>query len=218
MQRIPATRLFAGFIASLGWLALGLQLWLTVSLVLAQGRGLGMGLVIYFGFFTVLTNLLAAAVLSAISAGPGCPGHTLARHPVTLTTTAAAISIVGLVYFFSLRHLWQPEGAQFVADAALHYVAPVLVVLFWLAVMPVRPLAWRHLPWLMVYPLVYLVYVFARGEWVGLYPYDFVNVLTIGYRAAMLNTLGLLAAYAAMVGLLLGLKALTGQPTAARFF
>ena len=216
MHLTPATRWFAGVIASLGWSALALQLWLTVSLVLAQGRGLGMGLVIYFGFFTVLTNLLAATVLTAISAGPRCPGHTLARHPVTLTTTAAAISIVGLVYFFILRHLWQPQGAQFVADAALHYAVPVLAVLFWLAVMPARPLVWRQLPWLMVYPLAYLVYVFVRGEWVGLYPYDFVNVLLIGYRAAMLNTVGLLAAYAAMVGVLLGLKALAGKYTVAR--
>ena len=104
------------------------------------------------------------------------------------------------------------------ANAALDFAVSMLVVLFWLAVTDAQPLTWRQLPWLMVYPLVYLVYVFARGEWVGLYPYDFVNVLTIGYRAAMLNTLGLLAAYAAMVGLLLGLKALTGQPTAARFF
>lgn len=216
MLLTPTARLFAGLIASLGWAALGLQLWLTVGLVLAQGRGLGMGLVVYFGFFTVLTNVLAAAVLTAISAGPRCPGHTLARHPVTLTTTAAAISIVGLVYFFILRHLWQPEGAQFVADAALHYAAPVLVVLFWLAVVPARPLAWRQLPWLMAYPLAYLVYVFVRGEWVGLYPYEFVNVLVIGYRAAVLNTVGLLAAYAAMVSVLLGLKALTGQHTVAR--
>lgn len=216
MLLTSTTRLFAGLIACLGWSALGLQLWLTVSLVLAQGRGLGMGLVIYFGFFTVLTNLLAAIVLSAISAGPRCPGHTLARHPVTLTTTAAAISIVGLVYFFILRHLWQPQGAQFVADAALHYAAPVLVVVFWLAVMPARPLTWRQLPWLMVYPLAYLVYVFVRGEWVGLYPYEFVNVLVIGYRAAVLNTVSLLVAYAAVVGVLLGLKAVTGQQTVAR--
>ena len=54
----------AGFIACIGWLALGLQLWLTVTLVLSQGRELGMGLVIYFGFFTVLINLLATVVLT----------------------------------------------------------------------------------------------------------------------------------------------------------
>ena len=56
----------------------------------------------------------------------------------------------------------------------------------------------------MVYPLAYLVCVFARGDWVGLYSYKFVNVLATSYRAALM-------------GLLLGLKALTGKQTAARF-
>ena len=59
-----ATRRFAGLAASVAWAALLLQLWLTVNVVLGQGRGFAMGLVVYFGFFTVLTNVLAAVCLS----------------------------------------------------------------------------------------------------------------------------------------------------------
>ena len=113
----------AGFIACIGWLALGLQLWLTITLVLSQGRGLAMGLVIYFGFFTVLTNLLATVVLSALwLSGPlgRTAGTAWAHYPVTQATTAAAISLVGLVYFLILRHTWHPVGAQWAADVMLH--------------------------------------------------------------------------------------------------
>ena len=204
-------RNFATAAALVGWAALGLQLWLTVTLVLGQGRGWGMALVIYFGFFTILSNLLATLVLSAWRVGPSFPGHGWLTRPVTLTTAASAITIVGLVYFFILRHTWQPEGAQFVADAMLHYVMPVLMVLFWAWAVPPRAVPWASAPWLLLYPLVYLVYVFARGELVSLYPYPFIDVLTIGYPAAMRNSVGLIVAYALVAGLYAGLKSLPAR-------
>jgi hypothetical protein len=190
-----------------GWAALLLQLWLTVGIVVGQGRGWPMGLVIYFGFFTILTNLLATLALSAWRMGPGFPGHRWLTSPVTLTTAAAAITIVGLVYFFILRHTWKPEGAQFVADAVLHYVMPVLMVLFWAWAVPARAIGWARAPWLLLYPLVYLVYVFARGEVVGLYPYEFIDVLKIGYPAALRNSVAIIVAYSLLVGIYAGLKA-----------
>lgn len=202
----PAVRVFAGVAALLGWVALGTQLWLTVATVLGQGRGLAMALVVYLGFFTILTNLLAAWVLSACSIGPRFPGYRLAAHPVVITSVAAAITIVGAVYFLILRHLWKPEGAQFLADAALHYLQPVLMVLFWAWVVPAGAIRWRHAPWLFVYPLAYLVYVFVRGEMVGLYPYDFVDVLKLGYPAALRNAAGLMGAYALVASVFVGLK------------
>ena len=203
----PGLAMFAAGIASIAWAALILQLWLTLGIVIGQGRGVGMGLVVYFGFFTVLTNLLAALVVSAHVAGPGFPGHRLLSSPVMLTTAAAAITIVSLVYFLILRHVWKPQGLQFVVDAALHYAVPLLMVVFW--ALAVRPdtLKWRDAPWLFAYPLAYLVYVFLRGEMFGLYPYEFVDVLKLGYCTALRNAGGMLLAYAAIVGMLCGLKA-----------
>ena len=70
----PASaRQFAALVACVAWAALLLQLWLTVTLVLGQGRGFWMGLVVYFGFFTVLTNLFAAVCTTAFAAGPQFP-------------------------------------------------------------------------------------------------------------------------------------------------
>lgn len=211
----PATlRLFSGVAAVVAWTALLIQLWLTLGIVVEQGRGIAMGLVIYFGFFTVLTNLLAALVLSAYAAGAQFPGYRLLTSPVTQTCTATAITIVGLVYFFILRLLWKPQGAQFVADVALHYIVPALMVLFWAQAVPRRSLAWRDAPRLFVYPLVYLVYVFARGEVFKVYPYDFIDVIKLGYGAALLNAVGLMVAFALVAGLFCGLKALRPQTTA----
>ncbi|MBC7648620.1 MAG: Pr6Pr family membrane protein [Vitreoscilla sp.] len=96
--------------------------------------------------------------------------------------------------FLILRHTWKPEGAQFWVDAELHYAVPTLVVVFWAWTMPARSVLWKNAPWLFVYPLVYLAYVFARGELVRPYPYPFIDVLAIGYPAAVLNVAGMMVA------------------------
>lgn len=202
----PALATLAAVTASVAWGALILQLWLTLGVVTGQGRGVAMGLVVYFGFFTVLTNLLAALVVSAHVAGPWFPGYRRLTSPVTLTTAAAAITIVSLVYFLILRHVWSPQGLQLAADAALHYAVPLLMVVFWSLAVRSATLNWRDAPWLLAYPLAYLVYVFLRGEVVGLYPYGFVDVLKLGYSAALRNAAGMLLAYAAVAGVFYGLK------------
>ena len=202
----PAMRRFAALAAAVVWSALLLQLWLTMGVVVGQGRGFAMGLVVYFGFFTVLTNLLGALCMSAFAVGPRFAGYRTATHPVAITTVAAAMTMVGLVYFLVLRHTWKPEGAQFVADAALHYVNPVLAVLFWFAVVPAGAVMRRAWLWLFAYPLIYLVYVFARGEVFKIYPYFFIDVGQIGYGAAMRNSLGVLLAYGLVLAVLIGLK------------
>jgi hypothetical protein len=217
IESTSSRRTYAACAALVAWAALAVQLWLTVGIVLAQGRGFFMSLVVFFGFFTVLTNLLAALVMTGHAAGPGpsfgFSAYKRATSPVVMTTTAASITIVCAVYFLVLRHLWKPEGAQFWADVALHYVVPILVVVFWAWTVPARALGWKDVPWLFAYPLLYLVYVFVRGEIVHLYPYPFIDVLSIGYRAALLNTAGILLAYALVVGLFCVLKAVFSRAT-----
>lgn len=206
IESTPSRRAYAAGVALLAWAALVVQLWLAVGVVLAQGRGFMMGLVVFFGFFTVLTNLLAALVMTGHAAGPSYSVYRRAASPVVMTTTAVAITMVGSVYFLILRHLWKPAGAQFWVDVSLHYLVPVLMAMFWAWTVPARSVSWKDAPWLFVYPLVYLVYVFIRGEMVQLYPYPFIDVLAIGYRAALLNAVGMMLAYALVVGLFCGLK------------
>ena len=213
IESTRSRRAYAACVALLAWSALAAQLWLTIGVVLAQGRGLMMGLVVFFGFFTVLTNLLAALVMTGHAAGPNYAAFRRAASPVVMTTTAAAITMVGSIYFLILRHSWKPEGAQFWADVALHYFMPALVVMFWVWTVPAKSIRWKDTPWLFVYPLVYLVYVFVRGEMVQLYPYPFIDVLEIGYRAALLNAAGIMLAYALVVGLFCGLKIIFSRIT-----
>lgn len=50
--------------ALIGWGALILQLYLLLRVTIVDGRGVSGGIVAYLGFFTILTNILAAVTLS----------------------------------------------------------------------------------------------------------------------------------------------------------
>ena len=95
--------------------------------------------------------------------------------------TAVYIAIVGMVYQLLLRQLWNPQGAQWVADVLLHSVVPVGYVVYWLLFAPRAGLSWKDSVTWLIYPGVYLVYVLARGAVSGIYPYPFVDVNVLGY-------------------------------------
>lgn len=181
--------------AALAWFGLGLQLLLSLRLVVAQGGTLLGGLVVYLGYFTVLTNLLMALSLSLALLRPTSAAGRWCRRPGVATAVAVSIALVGLTYHLLLRHVWDPQGLQKVADVTLHYALPLLGVLhWWLAVPPARmawhaPLAWS------LWPLAYLGYALLRGLWLGTYPYPFIDVAALGYPHTLLNALGLWAVF-----------------------
>jgi hypothetical protein len=181
-----AMRIYAATGAVLGWFALALQLYLMLHRV-PVGEMLS-SVISFFSFFTILTNLLVAVVLTAAVFRPRW-GKWFHR-PSVQAGSAVYIGIVGIVYQLLLRQLWNPQGAQWLADFLLHSVIPLGYVVYWLLFAPRTGLQWKDaLAWL-AYPAVYLIYILARGAAIGVYPYPFVDVTVLGYagvfvRAAM---------------------------------
>jgi hypothetical protein len=187
-------------VAALAWFGLGLQLWLSLRLVVAQGGTPLGGLVVYLGYFTVLTNLLVAVSLSLALWRPGNAAGRWFRRPGVATAVAVNIALVGLTYHLLLRHVWDPQGLQKLADITLHYAVPLLGVLHWWLAVPPAHMAWRApLAWA-AWPLAYLGFALLRGLWLGTYPYPFIDVATLGYPRTLLNALGLLVVFL-LVGL-----------------
>ena len=186
-------------LACLAWFSVLLQLVLSVQLAITNGKPAVQGLVAYFGFFTVLTNLFVALVLTvpALAASTSA-GRFFSRSSVQ-ACAATSIALVGLAYHLLLRHVWDPEGWQWVADVLLHYVMPVLFCLYWLwEAVGKRDLRWWAPLVASVYPLIYLAYALARGLWVGSYPYPFIDVNVLGYATVLRNALGLLVGFVLM--------------------
>jgi hypothetical protein len=125
----------------------------------------------YFSYFTVLSNLFAAAMLLYGALRPACSRS----RSVELLRGAAVVYILttGIVYLLLLSG---HAPAYPWVNAILHYLMPVAVVLDWLLDPPrVRLDPARTVVLWMAFPLLYIVYTLARGAIVGWYPYFFVN-------------------------------------------
>ena len=192
-------RIYAAAGALLGWFALSLQLYLMLVQSPAPER---LGTVItFFSFFTILTNILTAAVFTAVVFEPKAGWGKWLSRPSVQAATAVYIAIVGMVYQLLLRQLWNPQGAQWVADVLLHSILPVGYVVYWLLFAPRAGLNWKDSVTWLIYPGVYLVYILARGIVSGLYPYPFVDVNVLGY-GGVLTRAGLLLLVFLGMGLL----------------
>jgi len=158
-------RTIAAVTALIGWAALALQLALIID-----NLGPALGLWRFAGFFTILTNVGVAVVASAIALdnrGALC-------GPRARLMAATSVAIVGIVYSFALRALWNPTGLQKLADLALHDATPLLFVVVWL-LSPHPRLAWRDVSWAILPPVLYAIYALGRGSLDGWYAYWFLN-------------------------------------------
>lgn len=158
-------RIVAAIAGLVGWAGVVLQLALIV-----RNLGLPLGLWRFAGFFTILTNVGAAVVATAIALGASRgPGGARAR-----LMAATSIISVGIVYSVALRALWSPTGLQKITDVALHDATPLLWLLLWL-VERTRRLHWREVGWALLPPALYAAYALARGAIDGWYAYWFLN-------------------------------------------
>lgn len=152
----------------------------------------------YFSYFTILSNLLVLGVtVAAVTGANGFFARPAARGGVAL-----CITVTLGIYFLVLRHLWQPQGAQWWADSGLHYAVPLLYLLWWALCVPHGMLRWRDLPVWLLFPLAYLGWVLLRGAWVGEYPYPFLDLRLHGTATVARNAGGVLAVFLVVGGLL----------------
>lgn len=189
---------FVSVAALLAWAGLSIQLYLILLGRWELGASLLGGLVSFFSFFTVLTNLLVAVVLTWELTPRPSPARRCFLRPSVRSGIAVSIALVSLAYNLLLRHLWQPEGWQFVADELLHDVVPLLYIAYWWRCVPKGSLRLGHIGLWMIYPLVYFAYVLLRGDLLAAYPYPFIDVASLGYPQVFINAGGILAGFVAI--------------------
>lgn len=201
MDSARRRRLITG-LAVLGWAGLTIQLYLIFFARLSIGASLLGGLVSFFSYFTILTNTLVATVLTCAVAERESAARRWFLQPWVNSGIAVSIAVVGLAYSILLRHLWHPEGWQFVADELLHDVMPLLFLGYWWYCVPKGTLRLWHLPLWLIYPLVYFIYALLRGHLLGAYAYPFIDVAVLGYPQVLANAGGILVGFV-LVGLLI---------------
>src|SRR5256885_1289328 len=163
MRTWTAVRTVATAAALVSWAGLGIQFALTLVHL-----GVAAGLWRLLGFYTILTNIGAALVATAIA----IDSRTALSGARARLTAGASIVMVGIVYSVALRNVWNPTGFQKAADLLLHDAAPLLWLALWILA-PHPRLRWSEMGWAIAPPALYCVYSVIRGPAAGWYAYWF---------------------------------------------
>jgi hypothetical protein len=192
MQHTNGKTIFLNLVAILGWFALTAQLYLILD---NRAASIPETLIRYFGFFTILTNILVALSCTCLLVKSNSFIGKFFSKQTTITAIAVYITIVGVVYNLILRFLWNPQGLEKVVDESLHTVIPLSFILIWLIYIPKATIQWKNIFAWLIFPFLYLLYIMIRGSFAGYYPYPFLDVSQIGYSKVSVNSFGMLVAF-----------------------
>jgi hypothetical protein len=150
-----------------------------------------------FSYFTIWSNLVVAIVLFLLYRNPGRNSF---RFKVLRLDSLLMITITGAVYHILIRPYFPPISWNVYSDIFLHTITPIVTLLVWILVGPRNWISVKIVFYSLLVPIIWLGYTLVRGELINKYPYDFLDVITLGY-ATVLITVAILIA----VGLLIAL-------------
>jgi len=179
--------------AALAWVTLITQ----YILMLQSGRygGFWLSNLTYFGYFTILTNILVALTFTAPFLKPDNKiGVFFNRHNVR-AAIALYILVVAIVYYALLFKNHNPQGLHAITNAGLHFALPVLYIVDWLVFAKKDALSFKTLPLWVLYPFAYGLFNIGRGLVTGFYPYPFLNISERGYLAVTITMFIFCAVY-----------------------
>ena len=180
--------------ALIGWLALSLRL--VDVLLIGQYASIAEELFVYFGFFTVWTNILIALAFTAPLLDQDRKLYNFFMRPAVRAALASYILMVSVVYHVLIVPYWNPQGFTWVTATGLNTVMPILYIIDWLFFAEKRPIFYKHLPYWLIFPAVYGVTSIIRGLLTNVYPYPFLNVADLGIGNVLFNMFGLVAVFA----------------------
>ena len=138
----------------------------------------------FFSYFTVLSNVIEAAVL--LSLGVGVLQAIISKRTISSVRGASTMYMLltGIVYALLLAH--NPNAIPGWENTVLHRVMPIVAVIDWMLVPPAISLSYQIvLKWLF-FPFLFIGYTMIRGTFVDWYPYPFFNPVNGGYETVFL--------------------------------
>lgn len=153
----------------------------------------------FFTFFTVLSNMFAAAVVfeggrRALSGSAPVPDLWRGAAVVYMTVTYIVFAVL-------LRDAQEDLNTHVAwVDSVLHRVMPVYMMVDWLIEPPRAPIQFRRaLVWL-GFPLAWTAFTLIRGAFFdGRYPYPFLNPANGGWGVVALYCVGIFGLFLLVV-------------------
>lgn len=156
--------------------------------------------VIFFGYFTIFTNCMAATMAGALLFGRGGRVHRFFASPSVQAAIGAYILFVGVGRWTLLG---PPDGEQIIGwigwipEFGTHAVAPLLGLLWFVVGVPHGRLGWGDAVRWLGYPVAYYGFWLVVGPIIDAYPYPFMDFPALGLRGSA--TWALVLAGAALV-------------------
>ncbi|RUX94084.1 MULTISPECIES: Pr6Pr family membrane protein [unclassified Mesorhizobium] len=175
----------------IGLAGLVLQFCITIPASMEAGRSLLGSIVFLLSFFTILTNIGAVLVYTSLLSPSGYAWLPAFAGPRMRAGVAVSIALVFTIYATVLAQLWQPQGLFLLCDVLLHYVTPVLFVLWWLISGTDGRTRWSDISWWVLYPIAYLIYALTRAPFAGEVPYPFLDVAKNGAASVAISALAI---------------------------
>jgi len=127
-------------------------------------------------YWTFLTNLSNTVLILIYLADLGVGWLRWLRSPVFKAGMAGIVMLVMFFYHFMLApYLPELPLAIDISNVLLHYVTPILFLIWWAAYSPHGTLRYRDVPLMLVPGLLYVLYVEVRGPLAGEYPYTILD-------------------------------------------
>jgi hypothetical protein len=142
----------------------------------------------FFSYMTIWSNVLVASVYFLPLMIPKTRAGKFFLQPFVQTAILVYIIIVCIVYSLLLAKTWNPQGLQKFADVSLHYIIPLLYVLFWILFVQKGSSKLQNVFAWLVFPLAYVIYALIVGSIKNSYPYPFLdlNKNTLAFVAMMI--------------------------------
>lgn len=196
-----------------GLAGLAIDAWVTFPAAMSgeagPARSLPGALIYFWTFFTHVTNLWV--VLVYLACVVSWRWLDLFRRPGTMVAAAAYILLVGLYYHFMLAPALELAGPIVLSIVLLHYVGPLLYIVWWAAFSRHGGLQWRGIPMLLVPGFVYIGWVLVRGAVTNDYPYDILDAGKFGYGQVAVGVVSLLVFVIVLCVLLVGADKALGR-------
>lgn len=146
----------------------------------------------YFSYFTIESNLFAAALFLILAARRG---ERSARFDLFRGSAVVYMTVTGIVFNVLLANSNVDTAIPWVNDV-VHSLMPIVVVVDWLLDPPQRRLTYRQgLLWIS-YPAAWLVYTLVKGPIVDKYPYPFLDPANGGYGTVAIYCVAILVVMA----------------------
>jgi hypothetical protein len=170
----------------------------------------------FFSYFTILSNMLAAAALVAPLVAPNSRFAVWAEQSGPRAAIATYLTITAVVYHTMLASQWNPQGLRFVSNLILHTITP-LTYLTDVALRGGQGQArWIAAAKAMAYPALFGLWTLIHGALSGFYPYPFMNVTKRGYPAVVLTMIEMSIAFALVALIFVALSRVRSKVVLAR--